>query len=94
MTRDEFLKQQAAGNINQLPQPEPTEPQNSPAFDFEMYLAVLEALQRPKRHLTTAPTFIPRNFTEQIQFYDDEDGTPVRRVYFYFNGSWSYVTLT
>jgi hypothetical protein len=61
--------------------------------DLEIYLAVLEAMQRPKRHLTTAPSFVPRNFPEQIQFYDDEGGTPVRRVYFYFNDDWSYVTL-
>lgn len=70
----------------------PEIPKSSPlAPDISTYLAVLEALQRPKRHLTTAPTFIPRNLTEQIQFYDSGG---VRRLYVYLNGAWRYVTLT
>jgi hypothetical protein len=97
MKQEEFEKQKAAGNITPLPQPEniPQESGKQPlAIDFEMYLALLEAMQRPRQHLTTAPDFVPRNFAEQIQFYDDEAGTPVRRVYFYFNQAWSYITLT
>lgn len=71
----------------------PAEPEKPAplAPDLETYLAVLEAMKRPKRHLTAAPTFIPQNLAEQIQFYDD--GTN-RRVYFYINKTWRYATLT
>lgn len=55
-------------------------------FDF-----ITEMLRKPKVHLTAAPTFIPKNFLEQIQFYDD---TTDQRIYFFVNGSWYYVALT
>lgn len=65
--------------------------QPDPLQDF---LQVLAALRKPKIHLTSAPTFTPKNFLEQIQFYDDEAGSPTRRIYIYVNNSWSYITLT
>lgn len=46
---------------------------------------------RTKRVYTTAPAFSPTNFFESIQYYDDGSA---RRVYFYFNDTWSYTTLT
>jgi hypothetical protein len=52
---------------------------------------LLNGLASVKKHLATAPTFTPRNFLEQIQFYDD--GTD-RRLYVFINGTWRYVTLT
>jgi hypothetical protein len=52
---------------------------------------LLDLLLSPKRYVTTVPTHEPRNFWEQVVFYDD--GTS-RRVYYYFNGSWSYTELT
>ena len=93
MTEAELNKYKEQGKVAQLPPGQPAEPsQQTPLVtDFEMYLAVLEALQRPRRHLTTAPTFRPRNFAQQIQFYDD--GT-ARRIYFYVNGTWRYNALT
>lgn len=95
MTEKEFNQQKAAGNIKQLEQPvidtTNSEKPNPLAPDFETYLAVLEAMQRPKRHLSSTPDFIPKNLAEQIQFYDSGS---VRRVYFYINGTWRYSTLT
>ena len=55
------------------------------------YLAFLEAMRTTKKHIDTAPTFTPKNFYEQIQFYDDG---AIRRVYLYINGDWRYVALT
>lgn len=51
----------------------------------------VKIMMLPKQHLTSAPTFNPVNFYEQIQFYDD--GTN-RRIYLYINNTWRYVTLT
>jgi hypothetical protein len=75
--------------IQQLPPP-----QASPADPLSIYLAVLEIMRRPNKHVTAAPTFTPRSFAESIQFYDDEAVSPTRRVYFYINGGWRYVTAT
>lgn len=48
-------------------------------------------LNKIKKHRTTAPTFSPRTFLDQVQLFDD--GTN-RRVYYYINGAWRYSTLT
>ena len=58
---------------------------------LETYLAILQQLRTQKRHLTSAPTFTPKNFYESIQFYDT-GGT--RRLYLYVNKTWRYVALT
>jgi hypothetical protein len=58
---------------------------------LDEYTPIIETLRRPRRHLTTAPTFTPKSFIDQIQFFDD--GTN-RRVYLYVNGTWRYAALT
>lgn len=55
------------------------------------YLAFLEAMRVTKKTLDTAPTFTPKNFYEQIQFY--ENGATYR-IYIHMNGTWRYVALT
>jgi len=54
-------------------------------------ISLLDLLSRVKRHVTTAPTYIPRNFFEQIVLFDNGSAT---RVYFYVNDGWYYVTLS
>jgi hypothetical protein len=58
---------------------------------LEEFLPVLYSLRRIRRHLTTVPTNTPKTFADQIQLYDD--GTN-RRVYFFVNNIWRYITLT
>lgn len=92
MTEDQFNQAQKDGKVEFLkPVEVPAPEENKRDYEQEPFIAVLEAMRRPKLYLTTAPTFTPKNFLEQIQFYDD--GVD-RRIYFYLNGSWSYVTLT
>lgn len=55
------------------------------------YLAFLEAMRVTKKSVDTAPTLTPKNFYEQIQFY--ENGA-THRIYIHINGSWYYVALT
>lgn len=55
------------------------------------YVAFLEGMRTIKPHIDTAPTFTPKNFFEQIQFYDDGANY---RIYIYINGDWRYVALT
>lgn len=64
---------------------DPTKP------SLETYVAILQQLRTQKRHLTSAPTFVPKNFYESIQFYDTGG---VRRLYLYVNKTWRYVVLT
>ena len=52
---------------------------------------ILELLSRVKKYRTTAPTHTPKNFYEQIEFFDDSVNI---RIYVYVNGSWRYVGLT
>jgi hypothetical protein len=59
--------------------------------NLQDFIIVLTALRAMKRHITTAPDFTPKNFLEQIQFYDDG---AARRVYFYINNTWRYSSLT
>ncbi len=44
-----------------------------------------------KKHTSTAPTYNPKNFNEQIVLY--EDGATIR-LYLWVNGTWRYVALT
>lgn len=71
-----------------LPQTTPTA---FPQDPLSIYLAVLEIIRKPNRHVTAAPTFTPRNFAESIQFY--ENGV-TRRLYVYVNGTWRHTALT
>lgn len=76
------------------PQEDPS-PQQEKVVPFKEgiapYLGFLESMRVNKKHLDTAPTFTPKNFYEQIQFYDTGG---VRRLYLYINGDWRYVVLT
>lgn len=94
MTLEEFEKAKDTGGVSTV-QPEEKIEKPLQTFDFEEFIIILEALRRPKKHLTTAPTFTPRNLVDAIQFYDDEHPTtPTRRIYFYINNNWRYATLT
>lgn len=90
MTKNDFNKK-ADKNVNFIPPPQPQAVPENQANPLLPYFSVLESLRRPKQFVTVAPTFIPKNLTDQIQFYDDGSS---RRVYFYFNGVWSHTTLT
>jgi hypothetical protein len=52
---------------------------------------ILNAIRRIRAPLTAAPTFTPKNFLEQIQFYDYGG---VQKLYLYINKVWRSVTLT
>jgi len=73
--------------IKENPQP----PQDTSPQAISEFSIVLSALRRVRKNLTSAPTLTPKNFLDQIQFYDDGSS---RRVYFYVNNTWRYVTLT
>lgn len=73
------------------PPPPVQQPQEVPDFSLAGYIAMLSAIRSPKGFLTTAPTFIPKTFLDQIQFYDDGAN---RRIYFYVNKVWRFSILT
>lgn len=58
---------------------------------IETYVSILQQFRTKKKHLTSAPTFTPKNFYDSIQFYDTGG---VRRLYLYINNAWRYVVLT
>jgi hypothetical protein len=89
MTEAEFNQSQVDGKVQMLEKPStPLPAKPSPTDEYQ---PILEALRRPRRPLFTAPTFVPKNLTEMIQFY--ENGT-TRRLYIYVNATWRYVALT
>jgi hypothetical protein len=93
MTLEEVQKAIKEGRVNIVEkpdQPDALEPKQT-FNDMAKFIAVFNALRKPKLHLTAAPTFTPKNFMEQIQFYDD--GTN-RRIYLFINNTWRYATLT
>jgi hypothetical protein len=93
MTEQEFNEKRLQGEIQGLSEPPqgetliPEQPKLVP--DLGTYLAVLEILQRPKQHLTTAPTFTPKNFAQQIQLSDDGVN---KKLHIYINGAWADFT--
>ena len=90
MTEAEFNQALAQGDVNFVrPEQQPEEPLQP--LSFNEYQSVIEALRRPRRHLTSAPSFTPKSFLDSFQLYDD--GTN-RRLYVYVNGTWRYSTLT
>lgn len=98
MTEQEFLNQKT---ISSAPEDAaPSVPQIEKPSEIEMYLPMLEVLKRPKRHLTAVPTFVPKSYADQIQFYYTSftDGfgvtTNTYRVYFYFAGAWHYINVS
>ncbi len=91
MKLEEVQKAIKEGNAEFIKQPEQPETKQPEFDDFAKFVAVLDLLRRPKYHITAAPSFTPKSFLEQIQFY--ENGA-TRRIYFYINGSWRYATLT
>lgn len=91
MTPLEFEKIQKDGLAsllqNQPINPQPTKTDSKPDgdFNFAPFLAVLNSIRLPKRHLTTPPTFTPQNFADQIQIVDDG---VTQSLYVYINQTW------
>jgi len=50
-------------------------------------IILMEILHRIKKHRTTAPTHVPKDFMGQIEFYDDGSE---KRTYKWINGQWVY----
>jgi hypothetical protein len=70
----------------------PTEKKNKTIEEaFAPYIIFLNAMKVTKKALTSAPTFEPKTFYQQIQLYDSGG---VRRLYIYINGAWRYVVIT
>lgn len=58
---------------------------------FKEYDSIFQMLRTIRRPVSTAPTFIPKNFLEMFQIY--ENGATIR-LYVYVNRTWRYTTLT
>lgn len=50
-------------------------------------IILIELLHRIKKHRTTAPTHVPKDFMGQIEFYDDGSE---KRTYKWINSQWVY----
>jgi len=59
--------------------------------DFKEYDSIFQMLRTVRRPVSTAPTFIPKNFLEMFQIY--ENGATIR-LYVYVNRTWRYTALT
>jgi hypothetical protein len=95
MDIEKFDKETKSGKVEVLkPQvfeadlPQPKKEMSATELDFAGIIVALRTIRQP---LATVPTFVPKNFIEQIQFY--ESGATYR-LYIYQNGVWRYTTLT
>jgi hypothetical protein len=59
-------------------------------FNQDINQIYIRDLINLKQHITSEPTFIPKKFIDQIQFYDD--GTD-QKLYLYINNTWKSITL-
>jgi hypothetical protein len=95
MTKPELEQARTDGNVKEVKEDKVSDFQlpttSEEAFSLEDFIPILVSLLTPRRHLTAVPTFVPKNFVDSIQFYDDG---VARRLYVYFNSTWSYCTLT
>ena len=90
------LEQKTKSGKVEVIQPEPFEadmpqPKKETSPTEQDFASIIVALRTIRQPLATVPTFIPKNFIEQIQFY--ESGATYR-LYIYQNGAWRYTTLT
>jgi hypothetical protein len=85
MTQDEVNNLIQSDKANILEPVQPTLETPTPTDPLEGLAGVLTALRRPQNHLTEAPTFIPRNALETIQFVDDGSS---KKLYLYINNEW------
>lgn len=95
MELEKFEKETKTGKVEVLKpplfeadQPQPKKEMSATERDFDGIIVALRTIRQP---IATVPTFIPKNFIEQIQFY--ESGATYR-LYIYQNGTWRYTTLT
>jgi hypothetical protein len=91
MTEAEFNQRQQEGKVKLIEKPKDEEQQGIKPLSLDEYQPILEALRRPRRPLSSAPTATPKSFVDMIQFY--ENGA-TRRLYIYINATWRYVALT
>ena len=91
MTQEELQKSVAQDKVEFI-KPDKNQSPEQPTLDsMEEFIPLLISLRRFRKHVTTAPTFKPKTFADQVQLYDDGVN---RRVYLYVNNSWRYVALT
>jgi hypothetical protein len=83
MTESELEKAaQTATQVKEENRPVEQEPSFDPLAPF---LTILNLLTRPRNYLSAAPTFVPQNMVDQIQFVDD--GVD-KWIYVYVNKTW------
>lgn len=86
MTEAEFNQALAKGDVQVAQAPATQSQDDEPESNFLYgFIAILQQLRSPATVLTTAPTFTPKTFLDEIQFYDD--GT-TKAVYLYINKTW------
>ena len=74
--------QQTTQPVKEETAPAPQEQSFDPLNPF---LTILNLLNRPRNYLSAAPTFIPQNLVDQIQFVDDGAD---KWIYVYINKVW------
>ncbi len=92
MTEEELKNLEITKNVDYLkPENLPTDTK-SPVLEQNIN-DLINLLRTIKRNRTAAPTITPRNFLEQIEFYDD--GVNMR-LYVWVNKTrgWRYTTLS
>lgn len=84
---EQIQKSGLAGFLQAQTNPQPTSAEKD---DLSPFVAALNLIRLPKRHLDAPPTFTPQNFADQIQVVDDGAD---KFLYVWINGTWVSINL-
>jgi hypothetical protein len=94
MTQEDYNSAKAQGKViaQEAPAsvPDAAKDTHDPSYTLDDFLPILVAMLPPIRHLTAAPTYVPKNFLECLAFVDD---STARTFYLYINGSWRSIPI-
>lgn len=101
MTEEEFKTKQKKGEVTTakveakppISDFQNDSPEAQARYNLAQYFVFLDAMKFTKKAVSTAPTFVPKNYFDQFQIYENA-GT--YRLYIYVSAAagWRYVALT
>lgn len=94
MNEEIFKEKQINKEIEQVKPEVPAETylMDEEKKDINDYVSFLETLRQYKKHITTEPTWTPRTYLNQIEFFDNETGTV--KLFLFVRGYWRSIVIS
>src|SRR5882672_10470452 len=90
MTEDQFNQNVDAGNVSVIDPSQPAPITQPNTVDISEYESLLASLRKPRIFLDAVPTFVPKTFSDSIQFVDDGS----KKLCVYFENAWNVITVS